>query len=75
MRLIARVRACDTGLFLKRFHGWATVAWAILLVPSLLWWRESVPWLVTISVWANLVGHFSSWQASRVEVQVTDTSS
>ena len=31
--------------------------------------RESVFWIVLMSVWANFVGHFSSWQATRVEVR------
>jgi hypothetical protein len=37
------------------------------MIPSLIWWRESVPWLVIMSVWANVAGHWSSWQASRAE--------
>jgi len=41
----------------------------VLIVPSVLWWRSSLPWIVLMSVWANLAGHWSSWQASRVEVK------
>lgn len=55
--------------FLRAFHGWATITWAVLIVPSVLWWRSSLPWIVLMSVWANLAGHWSSWQASRVEVK------
>jgi general stress protein CsbA len=44
-----------------------TVLWAILIVPSLLWWSQSVKWIVIMSVWANLAGHFSAWQAARIE--------
>jgi len=55
--------------FLKKFHGWMTILWMTLLIPSLIWWKESVPWVVTMSVWANIAGHWSSWQASRVEVK------
>lgn len=39
------------------------------MIPALLWWAESVPFLVIISVWANIAGHWSAWQASRVEVK------
>lgn len=53
--------------YLRRFHAGATVVWLLLLVPSLLWWRESVPWLVAMSVWANVAGHFGSWQGARAE--------
>lgn len=54
-----------------RFHGAATLAWACLIPPSVLWWRESLPWIVLMSVWANFVGHFGSWQAARAERAAT----
>lgn len=34
--------------------------WAVLFVPGLLWWRESVPFLVFVSIYANFVGHLSA---------------
>jgi hypothetical protein len=43
------------------------VLWAALVVPTLLFWTNSVPFLVFVSLYANFVGHFSSWQAARVE--------
>lgn len=56
--------------FLRAFHGWATVIWAILIPVSVMTdLKNSVPWVVAMSVWANFVGHFSSWQATRVEVK------
>lgn len=56
--------------FLRAFHGWMTLIWAVLIPISVLTdLRESVFWIVLMSVWANFVGHFSSWQATRVEVK------
>ena len=55
--------------FLRAFHAWATVVWVALIVPSVLWWRESILWVIVMSCWANVAGHFSAWQASRVEVR------
>jgi len=43
-----------------RFNVTMTVAWAVIMVPGLLWWRESVPFLVFVSIYANLVGHLSA---------------
>ena len=54
--------------FLRAFHGWATIAWLALAVPSVTLWRASIPYLVGLSVYAVVTGHWSSWQASRVEV-------
>ena len=51
----------------KKIHGIATVLWLLAIIPSLIWWRESVPWLVFMSVWANVGAHFGAWQAARAE--------
>lgn len=51
-----------------RFNLVLTFVWIALLVPSLLWWKTSVPWLVAISVYANIVGHWSAYQGSRAGV-------
>lgn len=53
--------------FWSRVHLAMTGVWLVLLIPSLIWWRESVPWLVFMSVWANVAGHWSAYQGSRAE--------
>ena len=50
-----------------RIHGTFTVAWTLLMIPSLLWWQESVPWLVIMSCWANIAGSAASWQSARAD--------
>jgi hypothetical protein len=57
----------DAASWLRHLHGWATVVWAVLSAPSMLWWSNSIPYLVFLSVYAVVVGHWSSWQAARVE--------
>jgi hypothetical protein len=59
-------------LWLRRFHATMTVVWLLLVVPTLLWWRESIPWLAVMSVWANVAGHFGSWQGARAEDAASD---
>lgn len=67
MELLAFAR---DARFLKKFHGWLTVIWGILIPVSILTdLKTSLVWIVMMSVWANFVGHFSSWQATRVEVK------
>jgi len=46
-------------------HLWLTVIWLVLVPPSLLWWRNSVPFLVFISVYAVIVGHWGAYEAAR----------
>ncbi len=54
---------------LRTVHGVATVFWFIMAFPSMIFWSNSIPYLVGISVYAVVTGHWSSWQASRVEVK------
>lgn len=57
--------------FLKRFHFVMTIIWGVAIpVTVFTSLRESIVWIALMSVWANFVGHFSSWQASRAEVKV-----
>jgi hypothetical protein len=51
----------------RRIHAALTAVWALLVVPTVLWWHDSVLWIGLISCYANAVGHFSAYQASRAE--------
>lgn len=53
--------------FTTDFHKWATIVWILLLIPSILFWKESILWIILMSVWANIAGHWSAYQASRAE--------
>lgn len=53
--------------YLRRFHAGMTVVWLVLLVPSLLWWKDSILWVILLSVWANMASHFGAWQGARAE--------
>lgn len=52
---------------MRQLHGWLTVVWFIAAVPICIYLNDSVPFLVFISVYAVVTGHWSSWQAARVE--------
>lgn len=55
---------------LARFNLTMTIIWVGLLVPSLLWWKNSLVWIVLMSAYANIVGHWSAYQGSRASVKV-----
>jgi hypothetical protein len=60
---------------LVRFNKYATFAWILLIMPTLFWWKSSILWIGLMSIWANIVGHFSAWIAARSEVASTDSES
>jgi len=55
---------------MKKFHGWMTVGWAVMMPVSILTgWVNLVVYVSVLSIYALFIGHFSSWQAARVEVR------
>ncbi|EPY7389453.1 hypothetical protein ACXEJR_000217 [Klebsiella quasipneumoniae] len=56
-----------TPVFIKRCHLVAAVMWVGLAIPSLIWWRDSVLWVILISIYANIVGHLSGYSAARAD--------
>jgi hypothetical protein len=57
----------DDPTFWVKVHGTLAASWVVLAVPAVLWWRNSVPFLVFISVYANFAGSVASWQAARAD--------
>ncbi|CAA1283203.1 hypothetical protein A8C28_04905 [Klebsiella pneumoniae] len=56
-----------TPVFIKRCHLVAAVMWVGLTIPSLIWWKDSVLWVILISIYANIVGHLSGYSAARAD--------
>ncbi|HHE0232727.1 TPA: hypothetical protein ACOZ2Y_000941 [Klebsiella pneumoniae] len=56
-----------TPVFIKRCHLVAAVMWVGLAIPSLIWWKDSVLWVIFISIYANIVGHLSGYSAARAD--------
>lgn len=55
--------------FMRRVNGWMTVFWiAMIPVSYSLGWLNSVAYVSALSLWALVAGHWSTWQAARVEV-------
>jgi hypothetical protein len=52
---------------MRILHGWLTVIWFVLAFPIMYFWSENIKFLVFVSVYAVVTGHWSSWQAARVE--------
>jgi hypothetical protein len=56
-------------VFMRRVNGWLTVFWIIMIPISYSFhWLNSVTYVSALSLWALVSGHWSAWQAARVEV-------
>ena len=57
-------------VFMRRVNGWLTAFWiAMIPVSLMLGWLHSVAYVSALSLWALVSGHWSAWQAARVEVE------
>jgi hypothetical protein len=57
-------------VFMRRVNGWLTMFWLAMIPISYysLGWLNSVVYVSALSLWALVSGHWSAWQAARVEV-------
>jgi len=54
---------------MRRVNGWLTIFWLVMIPVSLATgWVKSVVYISALSLWALVSGHWSAWQAARVEV-------
>jgi hypothetical protein len=63
-------------VFMRRVNGWLTIFWIGMIPVSIFTgWVESVKYVSALSLWALVSGHWSAWQAARVEVKQEEESS
>jgi hypothetical protein len=56
-------------VFMRRVNGWLAIFWiAMIPISFSLGWLKSVVYVSALSLWALVSGHWSAWQAARVEV-------
>jgi hypothetical protein len=56
-------------VFMRRLNGWLTLFWmAMIPISYEFGWLKSVVFVSALSLWALVSGHWSTWQAARVEV-------
>lgn len=57
-------------VFMRRLNGWLTIFWTVMIPISVMTgWIYSVAYVSGLSLWALVSGHWSAWQAARVEVK------
>ena len=56
-------------IFMRKVNGWFTIFWITMIPISIaLGLLSSVAYVSALSLWALVSGHWSAWQAARVEV-------
>jgi hypothetical protein len=56
----------------KHVHLTLTGIWALMLIPTLLWWKDSILWVAAMSLYANVAGHWAAAQAAESDEHSPD---
>jgi hypothetical protein len=56
-------------------HLAIVVFWTASIVPTLLWWKNSVLWVALMSLWANIASHWSAHAAAKAGRKVDENGS
>lgn len=64
-------------MFMRKVNGWLVWFWVANFPPVIICYvflpdvfkQASILYLALVSIYANVAGHWASWQASRVEVR------
>lgn len=56
-----------TAQILKRIHLTFAIVWALMAVPTVLLWADSVLYIGLISVYAIVIAHLAAYDAARAE--------
>lgn len=54
---------------IRTINFWATCFWLMLIVPTVFYWSRSILWVALLSIWANVISHYTAYLSSRVEVR------
>ena len=56
-------------VFMRRVNGWLAIFWVVMIPVSIATgWINKVTYVAALSLWTLVSGHWSAWQAARVEV-------
>lgn len=57
----------NTPAVLRIVHLALAGVWALLAIPTVLWWKDSILWVALMSVYAIVVAHLAAYDAARAE--------
>lgn len=49
----------------RRIHLALTCVWGLLVIPTIVWWKESILWVGLISCYANAAAHWAAYEGAR----------
>ena len=64
------------GLFSRipdtTIHITLALVWICLAIPTVLFWSESILWILMISIYANVGAHISAWEGAKNDDKIDE---
>lgn len=52
---------------LRWVHLALAATWALLIIPTVIWWKDSILWVAGCSLYANVIAHLAAYAGARAE--------
>lgn len=56
-----------TAKLMAKMYLVLALVWAILTIPTLLWWKNSILWVSLMSIYAIVISHLAAYSAAHAE--------
>lgn len=60
---------------LRRINLWMSIFWALMVIPAVTLWKNSITFLAIVSVYALFQGHLNAYMAGRAEQRADENGS
>lgn len=49
----------------RNIHTTLALFWVAMILPTLLWWSQSILWVAFMSLYANIAAHWSAREGAK----------
>lgn len=70
MRLFSRGLGGELKKWERYYHGAMRFVWPILVIPTVLWWKDSILWVAIMGIYANFAAEVGAYQGAESVHQV-----
>jgi hypothetical protein len=51
----------------RQVHIALVTVWILLIIPTMLFWRDSILWIAFMSLYAIITGHWGAYEAAKAK--------
>lgn len=73
--VLVRPQSGTVAKALRRANLTAAIIWAMMLIPAVTLWKDSITFLAVVSVYALVQGHLNAYMAGRAEKKADENGS